>query len=450
MKRKTLLIYASSLLFIVAIVVSSAYLLIKPGFVYRVYLDGRDLGTVADLDDYSATLTEMLAKEEAEAGLSLAIAQEVTAQREFQWNPQANYEEVRAALIDKLSFITVGWGIVTGDECLAWIATKDQAQHVLELVAGHFVPESSNRQLVSTEIIDDVEICSQEVSPEEVIDVDSAVALILQGGEKIETYVVSRGDSLWSISRSANVSQSELREANPALAESDILHTGQALNLVKAEPKLSVRTVANVFAKESIQYSTSYKGTSSLWYYQSKTSQNGVKGKREVTYEVEYLNGIEMGRAATASRVVSQPVTRIVQRGTSRWPSKATGMFRWPLNSGTITDRFGVYRTLRGERHRGVDIGAPRGTSIHASASGTVSTVAYNKSYGNYVVIEHSNGYSTLYAHASSLLVHTGQRVSKGDVIARVGNTGLSTGNHLHFEVRRYCNPINPLQFFKP
>lgn len=427
---------------------SAAYLLIEPAVVYRVYIDGKDAGAVADLDEYLGLLSGILAKEEAEAGLSLAFVQDVVAQREFQWQPQVDSKRVQTALENELSYITVGWGIFVDDECLAWTATRNDAQEVLDKVENHYVTESSNRELVSTEILDDVEMCSQEVLPEEIIDVDSAVALIVQGREKIETYVVRKGDSVWSIARSANISQAELKEANPSLPQNNILHSGQTLNLVKAEPKLSVRTVEHAFALESIPYSTSYKTAAGLWYYQTKTVQSGVRGQREVAYEVEYINGAETNRKIIDSQVKSQPVTRVIQRGNSYWPSQATGMFRWPLNSGRITDYFGRYRL--GSRHRGVDIGAPRGTAIYAAASGTVTTSSFNSSYGNYVVIEHSNGYSTLYAHASSLQARVGQQVSKGELIARVGSTGVSTGNHLHFEVRRYGTPINPLQFYKP
>lgn len=448
MRKKIIL--SSLLLFIVLVAASTAYLLVKPGFVYRVYLDGEYIGTVDELEEYTDILSSLLSREEAEAGLSLAFAEDVSAQREFQWQPEADGEEVRAVLEANLSYITVGWGIFVDEECLAWTATREDAQAVLDGVTSHYVTQSSNRKLIASEIIDDVEISPREVLPEDIIDVDSAVKLIVQGREKIETYTVAKGDSVWSIARSANISQAQLREANPCLAESSILRTGQVLNLVKAEPKVCVRTVEQVFAQESIPFSTKYQNSSDLWFYQTKTIQSGVKGKREVTYEVEYLNGEEVGRKTLGSKVVSQPVTRIVQRGTSRWPSRATGMFRWPLNTGKITDRFGAFQYWRSSRHRGVDIGAPANTTIYAAASGTVTTAAYNWSYGNYVVIQHSNGYSTLYAHASTLLVREGQSVNKGDAIARVGKTGVSTGNHLHFEVRRNGNPIDPLQFFKP
>ena len=444
--KKTLLVFLS--LSIIVVVATFMWLQFQPGYVYRVYVDGEDIGTVADLEEYKSILENLLQAEEASVDLNLDFAQEITAQREFHWSPQANAQQVQGAVEARVSYITVGCALVVNGETLLWTSTEDCAQEALETVSQYYNTESSACELVSTEIVDDVEIRSEPVLPEDVIDVDTAVALITQGREKVDTYTVSRGDSLWSIARSASISESELREANPSLQKDAVIQPGQKLNLVSEEPQITVKTVEDVHTYESIPFSTSYSNSSNLWYYQSKTEKSGVPGKREVTYRIEYINGVEQDREVLDSQVVSEPVTRIVQRGTSRWPSAATGMFRWPLNSGTITDRFGSSR--RGYRHRGVDIGAGYGTNIYAAASGTVVTSSYGSSYGNYVKIDHGNGYSTLYAHASSLLVSAGQRVSKGQVIARVGSTGVSTGNHLHFEVQRRGTPINPLQFFKP
>ena len=101
--------------------------------------------------------------------------------------------------------------------------------------------------------------------------------------------------------------------------------------------------------------------------------------------------------------------------------------------SGIITSRFGP-RTRN--NHGGLDIGAPGGTPIMAAASGTVTTAGWLDDYGYLVVISHGNGVQTAYAHCSQILVSTGQSVSQGEVIAKVGTTGRSTGNHLHLEVR--------------
>lgn len=116
--------------------------------------------------------------------------------------------------------------------------------------------------------------------------------------------------------------------------------------------------------------------------------------------------------------------------------------------SGVITSRFGSNDSVRSHAHSGLDIAAPYGTPIKAAASGTV-TFSGNAGdgFGNYVIVSHGNGVTTVYAHCSSLLVSSGQTVSQGQVIARVGSTGNSTGNHLHLEVRKNGVTYNPQNY---
>jgi murein DD-endopeptidase MepM/ murein hydrolase activator NlpD len=129
-----------------------------------------------------------------------------------------------------------------------------------------------------------------------------------------------------------------------------------------------------------------------------------------------------------------------------------TGKLIWPTPSCYIvTSQFGrryhpIYKQYR--MHYGIDIGAKYGAAILASDSGTVITSAYSSSYGNYIVISHGNGMTTLYAHMSSRLVKAGAKVSKGDTIGKCGSTGDSTGPHLHFEVSVNGTRVNPLQYF--
>ena len=127
-----------------------------------------------------------------------------------------------------------------------------------------------------------------------------------------------------------------------------------------------------------------------------------------------------------------------------------TGTFRWPLPGFSAAGNFGwrVHPIFGDNRfHAGEDIAAPTGTPILAADSGTVAIATFSSSFGNYVVISHGNGISTLYAHMSRMSVSAGQSVSQGQVIGYVGSTGWSTGPHLHFEVRVNGNPVAPLSF---
>jgi len=121
------------------------------------------------------------------------------------------------------------------------------------------------------------------------------------------------------------------------------------------------------------------------------------------------------------------------------------GRFIWPVN-GPITSPFCESRSWE-NCHPGIDIAVPEGTPVHAGGSGTVIMAGYNGGYGNYTCIDHGGGVSTCYAHQSSIQVSVGQHVSQGQVIGLSGNTGFSTGPHMHFEVRVNGAVTNPLNY---
>ena len=131
-----------------------------------------------------------------------------------------------------------------------------------------------------------------------------------------------------------------------------------------------------------------------------------------------------------------------------RAPVRAGGdpvALSWPVQ-GVLYGRFG---TRQGERHDGIDIAAPEGTAVTAAADGTVLFAGEQSGYGAIVILRHPGGLVTLYAHASAVLVRDGQSVRRGQPIARVGQTGKTTGPHLHFEVREGTRPRNPLLFLR-
>lgn len=149
------------------------------------------------------------------------------------------------------------------------------------------------------------------------------------------------------------------------------------------------------------------------------------------------------------SRSIENAIVRLqsTPQGRKRYAQKFTGSLGLPVN-GRITCRFG-YRihpiTKVHSLHTGVDIACPMGSSVHSAAKGTVILAGWNGPYGNAVVIDHGGGVTTLYGHNSRLLVRVGQDVSKGQVIAKSGSTGWSTGPHCHFEKRVNGRPVNPL-----
>jgi len=133
--------------------------------------------------------------------------------------------------------------------------------------------------------------------------------------------------------------------------------------------------------------------------------------------------------------------------------SPYNGVFSWPLpGHTTVTSEYGMrmHPILKVKKmHTGIDISAPNGTSIKAVEAGTVIFAGWGSAYGNYVIIDHGGNVASMYAHMSSMSVSVGQKIAKGAEVGKVGSTGWSTGNHLHFEVRVNGSPVNPWTYLK-
>ena len=138
--------------------------------------------------------------------------------------------------------------------------------------------------------------------------------------------------------------------------------------------------------------------------------------------------------------------------GSGGGSANASGSFLWPVASYVyVSSRFGLrVHPITGEKksHTGIDIASNQGTAVYASDGGSVTLAGWNGGYGNCIMIDHGNGYVTLYGHLSSISVSVGQTVSQGTTIGAVGSTGNSTGPHLHFEVLKNGTRIDPEQFF--
>ena len=157
------------------------------------------------------------------------------------------------------------------------------------------------------------------------------------------------------------------------------------------------------------------------------------------------LDAMEAQGRAIESQIAAYQ--RRSQRGSNTYVVPFAGNFARPVN-GRVTSGYGMRRhpiLKRSRMHTGIDFGAPSGTTIRAAAPGVVITAGSMRGYGNTVIIDHGGGVSTLYGHCSRLFVSSGRRVKKGERIAAVGSTGLSTGPHLHFEVRVNGRPVNPM-----
>ena len=231
----------------------------------------------------------------------------------------------------------------------------------------------------------------------------------------------------------------------------EIIKTAQDKNL------LQVLVKTDVVLTEKIPYDTKVKYDKTQDSSYEKVTRKGVNGKQKTTYRISLLDGVQTDAVITEVKTIKKAVNKVVTKGKGASSYASTSEvsssgFIWPVPSvHTISSPYG-YRE-GGEFHTGLDIadGNCYGASIVASKGGTVEWAGYDDSgYGNYVIINHGDGYKTLYGHCSSVYVSQGQQVSQGQSIAAIGSTGQSYGNHLHFEVRtgdQRSDRQNPLNY---
>ncbi|HAI21040.1 MAG TPA: peptidase M23 [Clostridiales bacterium UBA8153] len=331
------------------------------------------------------------------------------------------------------------------------VATEEAALAVMtrvrELVLEALSP-GGRTELRGVRVRETVTVRQVQTAAENISEADMAASILLRGTTRVLAHTVQRGQSLWSIAQANAMTTEQLRRANPSLT-SDRLQIGQQLNLVVPEPHVTVETVERRTYTEAIGFGIEVTLSPELWPWEERVQRPGVSGQREVTVDIRRENGREISRTVVSNVVVREPVAQLLVRGSREVPSPGTGVHVWPLN-GRITSDFG-WRSLGW--HNGVDIAAPIGTPIRAAGRGVVVFAAARGGYGRLIVIDHgqqgSTNLATAYAHLSRFAVRVGQSVEAGEVIGYVGNTGRSTGPHLHFEVHIDGERVDPIAFFE-
>lgn len=220
----------------------------------------------------------------------------------------------------------------------------------------------------------------------------------------------------------------------------NILTSDELLQRIKNDNILDVQVISTEQHTETVPYQTRKIESDQIEQGVTKTMQVGRNGIASVTEQVVSLNGIETQRSKISSTVLTPATDCIIAIGTKS-NGVGTGQLIVPISSYRFSSGF---KLRNGIWHKGVDLAAPVGTAVYAADNGIVTTAKLSDSFGNYIVIDHQNGMQTLYAHNSSLIVKQGDVVSKGQQIALSGNTGNSTGPHLHFEVHSNDVAVNP------
>lgn len=286
-------------------------------------------------------------------------------------------------------------------------------------------------------------------------DVEEALSDVKQAQK---AYTVKNGDTLWDIAHKNDLTFRELCALNTnfkgePLNEKSNIREGDELIVTKEEAALEVRITRIETREEEVAFAIETTKSNEYTKGTTKVLQEGQNGLRRVTFQNVYdTNNVLVEQTILSTEVIKEPVNKKVVQGTKKVKSSTkfitgSGQFIWPVPNYRYCSRW------YGGRHRGVDICAPAGTPIYASAGGTITKAGYNKAgagtgYGYSVIINHGGGYSSVYAHCLSLTVSAGQTVKQGQLIGYVGSTGRSTGNHCHFEIRLNGSYIPPQNVF--
>ena len=494
-----------SVLFLILFVTTTGFTTIsnKPQDLYRVYLKGESLGLIEskeELENYIDQEQKEIKKkyhvQKVYVPADLDIVKETTFDKRVK-SVKEIYEEIK----DISPFTISGYVVkikgldtqnengktIKGTTQKIYVIDKKVFTNSVERTVKSFISEEDFRNYEEEtqpeiedvgQIIENIYIKNKITIKKDLIPVDKKIYqteeelsqyLLFGTNEKQKTYVIQVGDTIADVAFNNKISVQEFLIANPELQnENSLLSPGQIVTLGILKPQFSLVEQDRVVFREEKNYTTETQYDNDKYVGWSEVIQTGVKGENRVTQAVLKVNGVIESRTPITTEVIKEPINEIIVKGGkqsayygygSALPS--AGEWGWPATCSSISSPYG-WRW--GYLHDGTDIaGCGYGSNIFAAQAGTV--VVSEKKYGGYaggygdngeyIVIDHQNGYYTLYAHLcpGCRAVQVGDYVEKGQVIGGMGMTGAATGVHLHFGMwygfpYRGGQSFNAMQFY--
>ena len=457
--------------------------------VYNVYLDGRLLGTIKSkdalekyIDNEQKELKEEFNVKKVYKPNGLDIEKCLTHDAKILSEKQI-YNKIK----EKTSFTIKGYVVtIKSDdkEEKINILDKKMFDNAVNKVLTVFVNkkdvknykndtqtpiETTGSLIEDISIKEKITITESFISTDEMIFDDETLLtkyLLFGSLDKDQEYVVQPGDTIETVSFNNKLGVEEFLIVNPEFTSStNLLSVGQKVNISLIDPMISIVVQKHVVEDMPKNYETITKDDSSMYQGQTKVQTEGVNGVQRVTSKVRYVNGQAEPAIITNYTTITEPINKVVLKGTKSLPSSSysgggspavtSGIWGWPTVSPYIVTSEFKYRW--GRLHAGIDIsGCGFGSPIYSIGPGTVISVTAGcpgqgylgsgcgGGYGNAVFIDHGNGMVVKYAHLNTVNASVGQRVSRGTYVGTMGNSGSSSGTHLHFEVRVNGQPINP------
>lgn len=467
--------------------ISTNYNFKRPQTVYRVYLKGKSMGLIQSkekleeyIDKEQSNLKQKYKVNKVYAPEDLDIEKEITYKKNI-----STTEEIYEKIKDIEPFTITGYAVTIEpsnemtneskedkESQTIYVLDKKIFKEAVEEYVKAFVTEDTYEQYKNDSqaevkdvgkkveniyIDNDIKITKMNIPSNKTIytTVEDLSKYLLFGTLKDQNkYTVKEGDTIEEVAFNNKLSVEEFLIANPEFnAKENMLYAGQVVTLGVLKPQLSLVTEEHVVEIQEVKYKTDIEYDNSLLIGTSNIKQAGSNGSNKVTEKIKKVNGATTNVVITNTEELKAVTNEIIVRGGSSGSVYADGYWAWPTKIPyNISSPFG-YRW--GALHDGIDITGPGyGSPIYATNNGVVQTVSSKYDNGNYIVINHNNGYWTMYAHLATFYVQEGQVVKAGQLIGGMGNSGWATGTHLHFGLFRGGYPyyggvaVNPLLLF--
>lgn len=430
--------------------------------VFHIYVGDEKAGTVSDpkvVQDFLEKKQEEMNQEHPDVHMVLTT-EAITYESEIGYKLTSEDGATLKRLSEWLEAKAIGVDLWVDDKFIGIVKDQETVDEILAYMESKYVPsppgdvgvlshdESANiptnykTRVQSVEFVEEVRTHAVVTDPDRILDPDEVIAKLENRNAKPTTYIVQEGDCVSCIAEKFSISKQVIYENNPWIKD-DFIRVGDELDLTVPQPTLSVKTVEELRKVEKIRHPTQYIQDDTLRQGKTELVQAGKDGLKVVTFHQTKINGHLVEEELVDEEIIEEPVPAIVKRGTRIVPGEGTGSFRWPVQNPRITSSFGM---RWGSMHNGIDI-VSKNRNIMAADNGVVEFAGFNRGYGNFILINHQNGYHTLYAHLSEIKTKKGATVEKGEVIGVMGSTGNSTGVHLHFEIHKNGKPQNPSNY---
>lgn len=301
--------------------------------------------------------------------------------------------------------------------------------------------------VLEMDLVENVEVVEAFLPANQIASLEDAINHLISEQEVPVEYLVVSGDTLSEIALKVNIPMEQIVALNRDLLDNvnSPIYAGDKLIITVPEPELSIRRVETKYYEEVYEAEVEYVDNNDWYTDHTVILQQPSSGFRKIAVEECYVNDEVVERTILKQEIVKEAVALRVERGTRIPPT-----FIKPLYGGKLSSGYGYRKiSLKGAStyHQAIDWATPTGTTVFASCSGTVTKAGWASGYGYVVYIKHEGGMETRYAHNSKVLVTVGQKVKQGEKIALSGNTGNSTGPHVHFEILVNGVNVNPLNY---